>query len=131
MIAWKLTTNHKKIQRHINKVLRLMNKNIEQDNLWLGRFYCHQRSIRWDVSEDHTYVYCVVEVEFIDRKTGKTYVTYFHKEDFMGSTWRFWTAMNNFIVDYCAVWLEVPPPSIKNPWDYRKELKNDRCNGKS
>lgn len=121
MKNWKLTTNRKKIQRHINKVLRTMNKNIEQDNLWLGRFYCQQRSIQYAMSEDGTYIHVYIEVEFIDRKTGKHYTHYFHKEDFMGSTWKIWKVMNDFIVDYCDVWSENPRPSIKNPWDYRKD----------
>ena len=120
MKGWKETTKRKKIQRHINSILRTMNRNIERDNLWLGRFYCHQKNIHYEMSEDGTYCYATIEVEFVDRKTGKTFTRYFHKEDFMGSTWRIWCAMNDFIVEYCDVWNEDPRPSIHNPWDYRK-----------
>ena len=121
MRGWKTTLNRKKIQREINKVIRHMNNSIEQDELWLGRFYCHQRSIRWYPSEDRTWVYAKVEVEFIDRKTGKAFTHYFNKEDFLGRSWRLWDAMNDFIITYCRVWAEVPPPSLHNTWDYRKE----------
>lgn len=123
MRGWKETTKRKKIQRHINSVLRNLNKNIERDNLWLGRFYCHQKNIRYEMSEDGSYRYAKAEIEFIDRKIGRTLIRYFDKEDFMGSTWRIWCAMNDFIVEYCDVWNEDPRPSVKNPWDYRKELR--------
>lgn len=123
MKHWKTTVKRKKIQRHINSVLRDLNKNIERDNLWLGRFYCRQTDIKFDRSEDRSYTYALITVEFVDRKTGITYTHCFHKEDFMGSTWRIWEVINNFIIEIVGVWKEVPPPSIKNPWDYRKELK--------
>lgn len=120
MKYWKETVKKKKIQRHINSILREMNRSIERDELWLGRFYCQQRQIFWDMSEDGTYRYALLKVEFIDRKTGKTFEKWFHKEDFMGSTWKIWEAMNSFIVEHCDVWNENPRPSIENPWDYRK-----------
>lgn len=120
MRGWKETTNRKKIQRHINRVFRDMNRNIERDNLWLGRFYVHQRRVHYEMSEDNSYCYATIEAEFIDRKTGRTLVKWFHKEDFMGSTYKIWCAMNDFIVEYCNVWSEDPRPSIHNPWDYRK-----------
>lgn len=123
MRGWKTTLKRKKIQRHINMVLRDMNRNIENDPLWLGRFYAHQESIQYEMSEDGSYCYARVIVKLTDRKTGKFVYHHFHKEDFMGFTWRVWQAMNDFIVKYCKVWEESPYPSIKNPWDYRKELK--------
>lgn len=121
MIGWKTTTKRKKIQRHINSVLRMINQNIERDELWLGRFYCQQENITWDISDDRTWVYARVRVKFVDRKTGKYFYHYFNKEDFMGTGYRIWCAMNDFIIEHCKVWEEDPRPSIKNPWDYRKE----------
>lgn len=123
MKHWKTTVKRKKIQRHINSVIKQINRNIERDELWLGRFYCQQQLIRFYNSEDGGYTYATVAVEFIDRKTGKIFTHWFHKEDFMGTAWRIWEAMNDFIVTYCRVWAEVPPPSIQNVWDYRKEIK--------
>lgn len=123
MLNWKTTTNRKKIQRHINKEIRDMNRTIERDELWLGRFYCRQVDIWYESSGDHSYVYCRIGVEFYDRKTGKSMYRVFDKENFMGSSWRFWQAMNEFIIDWCEVWKEDPRPSINNPWDYRKEGK--------
>ena len=123
MLNWKTTTNKKKIQRHINKVIRNMNKSIERDDLWLGRFYCRQKSISYEMSENGSYMYALVCVEMIDRKTGKFAIYWLRKEDFMGSAWRCWEKMNFFVTEYCDVWREDPRPSIKNPWDYRKEGK--------
>ena len=123
MNSWKLTTKRKKVQRHINKVIRDMNRTIECDELWLGRFYCHQTDITFSAAEDGTYLYAVVGVEFVDRKSGKTMHRNFRKEDFMGSAWLFWLQVNYFITEWCDVWNETPRPSIHNPWDYRKELR--------
>lgn len=120
MRGWKTTLKRKKIQRHINAVLRALNRNIENDPLWLGRFYAHQEQIIYEMSEDGSYCYARVKVKFIDRKTGKYYYHYFRKEDFMCSSYRIWQAMNDFIVEHCKVWEEDPRPSIKDPWDYRK-----------
>ena len=120
MKQWKTTTKRKKIQRHINKVLRDMNKNIECDDLWLGRFYCYQTDIAFAMSEDGTYRYAAIGVEFKDRKSGKAMHHVFRKEDFMGHAWRVWERMNYFITEWCEVWNEDPRPSVKNPWDYRK-----------
>ena len=52
MSSWKLTTKRKKIQRHINSIIRTMNRDIERDPLWLGRFYAHQRRIKYEMSDD-------------------------------------------------------------------------------
>jgi hypothetical protein len=123
MQNWKTTTNKKKIQRHINKVIRDMNKSLERDNLWLGRFYCRQKKIFYEMSEDGTYMYARICVEMTDRKTNRSTVYWLRKEDFMCGAWRFWEQVNSFITEYCAVWLENPRPSINNAWDYRKEGK--------
>ena len=119
MYRWKLTTNRKKIQRHINKEIRDLNRTIERDELWRGRFYCKQIDIAFRSSEDGTYTYAAIGVEFIDRKSGKAMHSIFRKEDLMGTAWRLWEKMNYFITEWCEVWEEDPRPSIKNPWDYK------------
>lgn len=123
MRNWKSTTKRKKVQRHINRVIRDMNRTIERDPLWLGRFYCYQTDIAFSAAEDGTYLYAVVGVEFVDRKSGKAMHHLFRKEDFMGTAWKFWTKMNYFITEWCDVWSEDPRPSIRNPWDYRKDKR--------
>ena len=125
MLHWKTTTNRKKIQRHINSEVRNMNRTIERDDLWRGRFYCRQKEIYFYPSEDKSWVYAEVIIEFIDRKTGKFALYRFRKEDFLGSAWRFWERMNYFITEYVDVWAENPRPSLKNIWDYRKENSYD------
>ena len=117
MYCWKLTTNRKKIQRHINRTIRDLNRTIERDELWCGRFYCKQTDIAFVNTKDYTYA--AIGVEFIDRKSGKAMHSIFRKEDFMGTAWRLWEKMNYFITEWCDVWEEDPRPSIKNPWDYK------------
>ena len=119
MQNWKTTTNRKKIQRHINKEIRDLNRTLERDPLWRGRFYCKQTDIAFVKGNDNTYTCAIVGVEFIDRKSGKRMHHLFRKEDFMGTTWRLWERMNYFITERCDVWEEDPRPSIKNPWDYK------------
>ena len=85
MKNWKTTTNRKKIQRHFNKVIRDMNRTIERDELWLGRFYCYQTDVAFRNAEDGTYTYATIAVEFIDRKSGKAMHSIFRKEDLMGT----------------------------------------------
>ena len=120
MKNWKTTTKRKKIQRHINKEIRDLNRTIERDPLWRGRFYCKQTDIAFRSSEDGTYTYVAIAVEFIDRKSGKAMHSIFRKEDLMGTAWRLWEKMNYFITEWCEVWEENPRPSIKNPQDYKK-----------
>lgn len=121
MYQWKLTTNRKKIQRHINKMIRDLNRAVERDDLWRGRFYCKQTDIAFANAEDGTYTHAAVGVEFIDRKSGKAMHHIFRKEDLMGTAWRLWERMNYFITEWCEVWSEDLRPSIHNVYDYRKD----------
>ena len=123
MKHWKTINNRKKIQRHVNKVLRDINKSIERDDLWLGRFYCKQENICYYWSEDHTDLNFTLMVSFTDRKTGRVMVSYYHRGQLMGTAWRVWQDMNDFIVYHVQVWQEDPRPSLDNVWDYRKEGK--------
>ena len=121
MKNWKTTTNRKKIQRHINKVIRDLNRTVERDELWRGRFYCKQTDIAFANAKDGAYTDAAIGVEFIDRKSGKAMHYIFRKEDFMGTAWRLWERMNYFITAWCDVWSEDPRPSINNVYDYRKD----------
>ena len=115
----KTTTDIKKIQRHVNSVVRAMNKNLYNDELWKGRFYVRQTK-RWIEKEDD-WVYMRLEMECVDRQTGKTKKYYYDKSDMMGiSTWKFFQDVNNFIVEVCDVWREDPRPNRETSIDYRK-----------
>jgi hypothetical protein len=119
MKNWKTTTNVKKIQRHVNSIVRAMNKNIYNDELWKGRFYVRQTKRRVEKEDD--WVYVRFEMEFVDRQTGKTKKYYYDKSDMLGtSTWKFFQDVNDFIVEVCDVWREDPRPNRETSIDYRK-----------
>ena len=118
MRRWIYSCNRKRHQRAINKAIRDMNKNIENDNLWKGRFYCRQiYSPHWERYEDRSGGIMYVNVEFCDKKTQKRWIQLFNTNDIQG--WKFWSAMNDFIVKHIDVWNEEPRPSIENAPDYR------------
>ena len=118
MRRWIYSCNRKRHQRAINKVIRDMNKNIKNDNLWKGRFYCRQiYSPYWERYEDRSGGIMYVNVEFCDKKTQKRWIQLFNTNDIQG--WKFWSAMNDFIVKHIDVWNEEPRPSIENAPDYR------------
>ena len=119
MKSWKTTTNRKKIQRHINAVVRALNKNIWNDSLWKGRFYMQQTKRLEAMSDDHSWLYMSLEFKLVDRETGYEKYIWFRKEDFMGSTWRIWDALNDFIVIDCRVWEAEERPTIETTIDYR------------
>ena len=91
----------KKAQHIINKNIRAINKNIEKDNLWRGRFIMRQIDARWEAFEDGSGGELFVTVLMIDKRTERTKTVYFDNYD---HPWRYFEAMNNFIVDDCAVW---------------------------
>ena len=120
---WVYSNNRKKQQRKMNRMIRKMNKNIENDSLWKGRFYAHQvKGSYFTPYEDKSGAELFVQIEFVDRKTGKTMLT----ADLVASWchWngvKIWEKMNYFIVNWCDVWREDPRPSEKNAIDYRKK----------
>ena len=54
MYHWLTSMNKKKHQRAINRAVRSFNKQLEQDNLWLGRFIVlqYEDSPQWRKYED-------------------------------------------------------------------------------
>lgn len=121
-MQWLTSQNRKRHQRAMNKLVREVNRNIENDSLWLGRFYAKQIAAEWVTYEDHSGAELWVTLQFIDRKTGYTFEvanTVNHWRYFNGSY--LWWAMNDFIVSKVNVWEEDPRPSLKNAIDYRKK----------
>lgn len=113
-----------KIQRKINKKVKAMNKSIETDDLWLGRFYARQKSRKAYQYEDKS-GYCVfVTITIFDKKTGFSKDFRFDHYDILFGGWKLWEAMNNFIIEDCKVWEEDPRPSLKTAIDYRKVKVN-------
>lgn len=91
----------KKAQHTINKNIRAINRNIEEDNSWRGRFVMRQVNARWSPFDDGSGGELLATILMIDKRTGYTKTTYL---DNYNNSWRYFVAMNNFIVDDCAVW---------------------------
>ena len=108
-------------QRWFNQYCRYVNKVIENDDLWLGRFYISQNRTFMDWFEDNSGGIMIAEIVMHDRKTGKTRSQFYDGLD-MG--WRFWYDFNDFIINDCKVWEEVPDVRI-NRIDFRNTRPSD------
>lgn len=121
--GWTCSHSRKKQQRKMNQLVRIMNKNIENDELWKGRFYCHQVNYApFYTYEDKSGSVLFVTLEFVDKQTGKTMLA---ANDVAG--WRHWNGsrlfkkMNYFITEWCQVWKENPRPHRDTSIDYRRK----------
>ena len=110
MFMWLTSKNRKVHQRAINRAVRAMNKNIENDDLWNGRFIVRQYedSPQWRRYEDGSGAELCVKLKFIDRATGRYYVDAHSVNEwciFNGS--RIWRLMNWLITEHWDVWKEA------------------------
>lgn len=106
MSIWLTSMNKKKHQRAINKLVRAVNKSLENDELWCGRFVIRQYeySPRWRKYEDGSGAELWVKLKFIDRATGRYYVgnhTVNEWRSFNGM--RIWRIMNWLITEHWNV----------------------------
>lgn len=117
MNGWKNSLNPKVHQRAVNKILREMNKNIEEDELWMGRFFIRQWARSVITYEDHSGMYLALEMRLYDKKTKK-YVEWFsdsHEATIWGGS-SVWERMNRFIVEDLDVWRQGDPRKDKQDW---------------
>lgn len=102
--GWLSSRNRKRQQRAMNHIMRLLNENIINDDLWKGRFYVRQVGAQWHEYEDKSGADLFVVLRFYDKETGIT-------RDVAGTVnhWRYingsrlWREMNDFIVEYVKV----------------------------
>lgn len=106
----------KKHQRKINKIIRRINKGIEEDELWKGRFFIKIVYTEYKIFEDKSGAVIYALVKFCDKKTGYTYCKWFDEYDFV--KYRIDYYLNKFIVEYCNVWENENPKEDKT--DYTK-----------
>ena len=109
MFTWLTSMDRKTHQRAINRAVRVFNKRLELDDLWLGRFVVRQYedSPRWRKYKDNSGAELWVKLKFIDRATGRYYVgnhTVNEWCSFNGS--RIWRIMNWLITKHWDVWEE-------------------------
>lgn len=137
MREWIYSNNRKKHQRKLNRHVRALNKMIEEDNLWRGRFVVQQlvsQFLRWeDKSGGQLHSRFIIG----DKKTGKYMETGWLtvNEAIRGRDALGWQ-LNDFIGMKINVWRENPGPreqtedfrNVKfkkgRPWYEREERKN-------
>lgn len=126
MKYWLTSKDKKRHQRALNKLIRQVNKSLEQDDLWCGRFMVHQvESPQWICYEDGSGAELYVTLEFVDKCTGRYWRLYESVNH-----WRFWggshlwRAMNDFIVERCDVWSEKLAREHYGTWrEYNKNVR--------
>ena len=112
---WKTSQNPKVHQRASNRVLRAINENIDNDDLWMGRFFVRQHARQVVMCDGELYI--CVELRFYDHKT-KRYSSEFLTSNqvivFGGS--KVWSLMNDFIVEDLDVWRTENVREEKQDW---------------
>lgn len=100
--------DRKKQQRKVNKIIKEANQRMKEDSLWRGRFQIKQlRSDYRPFPSDYCdYGDFYVELEFIDKKTGKIKRNWYHPLSLFEN--HIYAQLNDFIVIYCDVWSEKP-----------------------
>lgn len=107
---WLTSKNAKVHQHRMNKAMRELNKTLENDNLWRGRFYVHQVARQRQVYEDGSGMELWVTLELVDRKTGRTKQVLETVNYWTSFCSRIFWKMNSFIVEDVGVWSEDPRP---------------------
>ena len=102
-------------QRWMNQYCHFINDNIKKDDLWLGRFCVDQLSTNMEWFQDKSGGLMYVFLRMRDKKTGTTNVRWYSALDL---EWKFWWDFNDFIINDCKVWEEVPDPR-DNRIDFR------------
>ena len=102
------TSRYRKVyQREVNRCVRKVNKSIEKDWLWAGRFYVRQKAAYFHTYEDHSGADFVIKLACYDRKTGQVETRFFTQ---YGFETRLWMWVNACITDFFEVWNEDPNP---------------------
>lgn len=106
MIQWRRSLKRKKHQQAVNKVVRRLNKNIREDEAWLGRFEARQIHAEFEVFDDKSGAMLIIYFEFIDKKTRRAKLFVFEESQFFD--YHLWEAMNKFITEYIrtSAWRE-------------------------
>lgn len=112
-----ISHKRRKHQHWFNRYCRKVNKSIENDDLWLGRFYIDQKATQMHWFDDGSGGIMYALIVMHDRKTGRTKEKWY---DGLDMEWKFWWDFNNFIIEDCKVWEEQPDPR-DNRIDYRKK----------
>lgn len=106
--------------------MRLVNKNIEQDSLWRGRFVMRQLDRTVSPYEDGSGATIRYKIGIYDKKTNR--YAYGFIEDHNLPTFIYFTvnrAVNKFITEIIDVWHNEKPKDDKTNYNDIKLNKND------
>ena len=110
MTYWLTSHNRKVHQRAINKLVRAMNKNLQQDNLWCGRFKVTQKGAsQWHFYSDGSGADLYVCLKFSDLVTGRAFFKSASVNDWRGlraNGYKIWETMNWLITEHWDIWKE-------------------------
>lgn len=98
MWIWLSSRKRKNHQRAMTNYIRKVNKELEKDEQWQGRFYVRQTgSIYWELYEDGSGASLYVYITFYDKKTGLSRTTIGSVNEYRNGT--LYNLLNDFICD--------------------------------
>ncbi len=114
------TLKRKSYQRKINKIVRNINKAMEKDELWRGRFVIYQTRAEYYKYADNSGIACYYCFCIYDKKTGIDKKIYSENGNWLIHTNGFGLLeeLNDFIVKDLRVWRDDDPREDKT--DYTK-----------
>ena len=122
-----LTSSNRKVhQRAINRVVRALNRNIYNDEVWRGRFVMRQTGSpqMYKFEDGSGSILMRVTLVCLDKLTGDTYTETRSDQDWLfGNGSKVWQMMNTAIIEKFNVWGEdiTPYERAKMPeYDFRK-----------
>lgn len=101
MVDFCYSNNRKKHQRRLNKYCRQLNKLLRDDEIWQGRFECHQIKAELSRFEDGSGSELFVYIRLCDKETQKC-VDIFGDDNWLVGFNQLAFAMNWFITEYIA-----------------------------
>lgn len=120
--GWKTSANRREHQRALNRAMRRVNKAIEEDSLWRGRFVVRQKDAQFYRYEDKSGYEMYITLEFRDKKNGAIYEFCDCANSLlMWSGSKIFYEMNRFITEIDDVWvLEGHEALYADTTDYTK-----------
>ena len=115
--SWRSSFNRKVHQRAVNAVVRAINENVKNDDLWQGRFFIRQYNAQVASYGDGSGMELFIQLRLYDHKTKKYKPIWVRSNEII--TWggyKVWEAMNTFIVEDIDVWRNESPRVGKTDW---------------
>lgn len=117
-IGWKTSQYKKSYQRKFNWYIKKINKVMENDNLWRGRFVVKQYWTDFYKYDDNSGYNFYAAIYFVDKKTGR--ISNLVVDDWYmllhSFTYGIVSKLNNFIINDC----------YEDTWANQEELYSDK-----